>query len=281
MLGQMLRFVGHRLRALSSILLASSVAACAARCPGAKSDASAGGTGSSSAAERTDQPIPRNRDYPWMSRATWWQHHQSLLALDPAVKARARIVFIGDSIVEGWDDASFREHYGEYHGLRFGIGGDMTQQVLFRIEQGELEHLKPRVVVLLIGTNNLANANDTPDEVARGVEAVVRSIRMLMPEATLVLLAILPRDLPGSALRALVSDTNGLLARLGDGEKIRYTDVGSHFLRADGAIPTGFMADALHPTPDGYRVLAKALQPVVTPLMRAGLVEASDGAKQQ
>jgi lysophospholipase L1-like esterase len=216
-------------------------------------------------AEEPDHASPRTRDYSWMSREEWWRRHRALAQIPVAEKSRAELVFLGDSIVEGWDTAAFEKSYGAYHALRFGISGDMTQHLLWRIEHGEQDGAQPRVVVLLIGTNNLGNDNQEPEGVARGVAAVVRAIVAKWPAAELLVLGLLPRDEPHSPLRQRVLATNVLLARIDDGHKVRYVDIGKSFTSREGTIPLDVMADGLHPTPRGYGIFAESLDPWVRP----------------
>jgi lysophospholipase L1-like esterase len=219
-------------------------------------------------AEPTDQPVPRLRDYPWMSLTTWRDRHETLVRIDPAAKAKAAVVFVGDSIIEGWDNQSFEEHFAVHHALRLGIGGDKTQHVLWRITHGELDGMRPKVLVLLIGTNNLGHDQAPPPTVAAGISQVVDTVRARLPTTRLLVLGILPSgELPSAPLRAQIAATNPLVARLDDGAAIRYLDVGRHFLAADGRIPRELMADFLHPTPKGYRILAEAIEPTLREML--------------
>jgi lysophospholipase L1-like esterase len=219
-------------------------------------------------AEATDRPAPRDRDYPWMSREGWWQRHRALLAIEPSIKRDSELAFLGDSIIEGFDNTVWNEFFARYRPLRLGIGGDKTQQVLFRIEQGELDGLGSKLVVLLIGTNNFGLGDATPESVARGIAAVVKAVQSKLPEARLLLLGILPREeKPDSELRKKVRETNLLVQRLGDGDRVTYLDIGAQFLDAEGKIPAELMADFLHPTPKGYRVFSTALAPKLGELL--------------
>ncbi|HMJ52333.1 MAG TPA: GDSL-type esterase/lipase family protein [Polyangiaceae bacterium] len=202
-----------------------------------------------------------------MSDDSWLGRHRALVALDPERKRRSKLVFLGDSIVEGWVDASWDESFGVYDAVRLGIGGDMTQHLLWRVEHGELDQLEPKVLVLLIGTNNLGNASHSSIEVGRGVAALARVLEHKLPRTTLLVLGILPRDEPSAPLRQRVAETNALIARLDNGTNVRYLDVSESFLSADRTIPRRLMADGLHPTPEGYRVFARSLLPVLTQIL--------------
>ncbi|MDQ2647791.1 MAG: GDSL-type esterase/lipase family protein [Myxococcota bacterium] len=213
--------------------------------------------------EAPDVAAPRDREYPWMSVEAWWQRQKALAAIDPGVKQRSELAFLGDSIVEGWDDGVWNEYYARYNPVRLGLGGDKTQQVLYRIEHGELGGLGSKLVVILIGTNNFGLGTSTPELAARGVTAVVRAVQAKLPKAKILLLGILPRDeQPGTPLRNNVAATNLLIARLAS-DRVQYLDIGRQFLDPAGKLPAELMADFLHPTRKGYRVLAEAIAPSI------------------
>jgi lysophospholipase L1-like esterase len=214
-------------------------------------------------------PAPRSKDYPWMSRASWWQRHEQTLRAQG--RAQAELVFLGDSIFEGWDAEVYQERYTPYHALNLGIGGDQTQHVLYRIHHGALSGLRPKVVVLLIGTNNLGLENAAADSVAAGIKGIVDETLTRLPKSKILLLGILPRDQhPDSPARAELARINARIAQLDNGGRVRFLDVGSRFLDPDGTIPARLMEDYLHPTPAGYRVLAEAIAPLLSQMLDPG-----------
>jgi lysophospholipase L1-like esterase len=207
-------------------------------------------------------------DYDWMSIAEWERRRQKLLAIPRAERERAQLVLIGDSITEGWDDAIWNEHFARYGALRLGIGGDTTANVLYRIEQGELEHVDPRAVVLLIGTNDLGNDGATPEQTAAGIRAIVETLGRRWPGAHIVLLAVLPREQqPTAEGRRDVEATNRLLTDLDRQPNVQLVDLSAQLLEADGTISPAIMADFLHPTPLGYQRIATALDPILERLL--------------
>lgn len=205
--------------------------------------------------------------------------HQSFLA-------RARqpmdILFIGDSITEGWNKAPhvWNHYYGMHRPANFGIGGDKTENVVWRIENGELNGAKPKVVVLMLGTNN--SAQNTGEEIAAADKKIVEMIRAKIPSAKVMVLAIFPRDArrdaQGKIADATLADAkvrkeaiataNALLAKLDDGKMVRFLDINHVFLGQDGKIPWTLMPDQLHPTAAGYQLWAEAMQPMLTQLMK-------------
>jgi len=177
-----------------------------------------------------------------------------------AQQGNVDVLFVGDSITAFFVTRAPDVWNGEIAPLgnvaNFGIEGDRTQFVLWRVQNGELDGTNARVVVLMIGTNNLATA--TPENVARGISAIVDVIRTKLPDTVIVLNALLPRSAP---------DVNARIAALADGTHVRWLDAGPGFLDADGTISPALMRDKLHPTPAGYEVWAAALRPVLTELL--------------
>ncbi|MBV9439604.1 MAG: GDSL family lipase [Candidatus Eremiobacteraeota bacterium] len=184
--------------------------------------------------------------------------------------ARARkggidVVFLGDSITDFFDTTGSGVWDLRIAPLGnvadFGITGDRTQYLLWRVRNGELDGSGARVVVLMIGTNNLAPT--TPDAVARGVGAILDAIRAKLPQAIVVLNAILPRGARDDPLRAKLAAVNALIAPLADGRAVRWLDAGPEFVDETGALLPGLMPDGLHPSARGYAVWTEMLRPAL------------------
>lgn len=178
------------------------------------------------------------------------------------------VLFLGDSITAGWGSAkvSWQDHYGKYDPANFGIGGDRTQHVLWRIENGELDGITPKVVVLMIGTNNIGYP---AAEIEKGDEKIVSEIHQKLPDTKLLLLGIFPRGAKTTdGARDKIKEVNTELAKLDDGNKTRYLDIGAKFLDANGDIQPEIMKDFLHPTPAGYQIWADAMQPLLDEMMK-------------
>ena len=224
------------------------------------------------APQATDQPLPRVIPYRWMSLETWRDFHAGDLARAGA--GPVDVLFIGDSITEAWDKSGLRVWEDVFEPMRaanFGIGGDTTQNVLWRITEGRaLEKVRPKVVVLMIGTNNIGLHNDTPAAVARGVAAVVKTLRRQLPDSRILLLDIFPRGAqPGDKLRHAVSETNRLLKDIGAGDgHVRHLRIWDEYLEKDGTLAPAIMPDALHLSEAGYRIWAETMQPVLGAMMR-------------
>jgi lysophospholipase L1-like esterase len=196
--------------------------------------------------------------------------HESFLKRGKAGKIG--VLFLGDSITQGWGRATdvFHDHYGKYDPANFGIGGDRTQHVLWRIDNGELDGISPKVVVLMIGTNNIGQS---ADEILAGDKKIIAEIHQKLPDTKILVLGIFPRGADPTqrnvaSMRAKIKAVNVELAKLDDGGKTRYLDIGDKFLTADGVLTKEIMPDALHPNHAGYEIWAGAMQPLLDEMMK-------------
>lgn len=187
-----------------------------------------------------------------------------------AREGKAQLVFLGDSITAGWGSqkAIWDKAFGSYSPANFGIGGDRTQHVLWRITNGELDGIKPKAVVLMIGTNN--SASDSAAAIVKGVTAIVEVIRSKQPQANILLLAVFPRGEKASPnpARDKLKQVNSALAKLDDGQHIHFLDIGGKFLQPDGSLTKAISPDFLHLSPAGYQIWADAIAPQLTALMK-------------
>lgn len=216
--------------------------------------------------ERPDRASPRRVDQPWMSLAEWRRLHERQLRAPH--RKEASLVVLGDSIVEGWaDSAAFRSRFRALTPLNLGVGGDHTQHLLWRIDQGILDGLAPRAAIVLIGVNNLG-AEFSPDDTRRGIVAVVERVRQKLPETPVLLLSVLPAGAAASdGLRAKIVATNSQLSSIELPANVRLANVGGIFLERDGSIPKALMGDFLHPTALGQERLSAAVRPLVDELL--------------
>ncbi|MDR3634486.1 MAG: platelet-activating factor acetylhydrolase IB subunit [Isosphaeraceae bacterium] len=192
----------------------------------------------------------------------WVKMHESFL--ERAKKGDVDLLFLGDSITQGWGGNGkevWERFYGPRHAANFGIGGDRTQHVLWRLENGEVEGIKPKVAVLMIGTNN-SGAN-SGDEIAEGVEAIVKKLHEKLPETKVLLLAVFPRGEKPNPTREKLAAVNQRIAKLDDGKTVKYLDIGPKFLNEDGTLSKDIMPDFLHLTSKGYRIWADAIEPTL------------------
>ncbi|MEA3207042.1 MAG: hypothetical protein QOE70_99 [Chthoniobacter sp.] len=192
--------------------------------------------------------------------------HEQFVALAKA--GTAKCVFLGDSITAGWgaNQPIWDKTFGSYAPVNFGIGGDRTQHVLWRIENGELDGIKPKALVLMIGTNN--SSSDKPEETARGVRKIVQTILKKTPSTKVLLLAIFPRGEKATPPRETNQKVNKIISRMADNRTVFFLDIGEKFLQPDGSISKEIMPDLLHLTPAGYQIWADAIAPKLAELMK-------------
>lgn len=194
---------------------------------------------------------------------SWWLRHARARWHRPAQPAR--ILVLGDSIVHGWDRAgaaSWAHHLASRGAANLGFAGDRTQHLLWRIEHGELRRRDPDVVVLAIGSNNLVT--DPADHVVAAHVVLLQQVRDALPEAALVVQAILPRGAdPTDPIRARIATANSGLAALAARAGAVWVDPGDCFVDEAGAIPPSRMPDGIHPSAAGYACQAAALEPTL------------------
>ncbi len=199
--------------------------------------------------------------------------YDRFLLLNQRVKesqSQAEVIFVGDSITEGWEYGGktiWAKYYAPRHALNLGIGSDHTQHVLWRLDHGNLDGLHPKVTVVLIGVNNIPDETNTPRMVLEGVTAVVQKLRTKLPETKVLLLGIFPFREDFCAQRAKALQVNQALHKLEDGQSIFFLDIGHLFIQPDGKISKTIMRDFLHPTTEGYRIWAEAMEPTFARLM--------------
>jgi lysophospholipase L1-like esterase len=189
--------------------------------------------------------------------------------LDVARQGDANLLFMGDSITDFWrnPDGNYAgkpvldKYFGQWKVANFGIAGDTTQGVLYRLQDGEGKGFSPKAIMLMIGTNN--TGRNTAPEIAEGIGAVVLALQRDFPNAKILLLGVFPRGRATDPVRTTIAEINRTIAKLHDGNRVRYLDIGQGFLDADGNIPMDVMSDGLHPTSKGYEIWAKA---VIEPL---------------
>jgi lysophospholipase L1-like esterase len=217
-----------------------------------------------------DQPVPR-------TDANSKLAHQQMV--ENLKKGRIDVYFVGDSITRRWRAtdyprflANWNENFLGWNAANFGWGGDTTQHILWRLQNGELEGVQPRVIVLLAGTNNLGNAPASDVKVAeitKGIKALVDTLRQKVPSATIIVMGILPRN-DGSRPAAnmpFINKINENIAQFADGKAIHHLNINSKLADKDGKLLDGMTMDGLHLSRDGYQVWADALKPLLTEIL--------------
>jgi N-acetylglucosamine-6-sulfatase len=199
----------------------------------------------------------------------WWkERHSNTVKL--AREGGHDLVFIGDSITQGWEERGkpvWDEFYGNRKALNLGFSADRTEHVLWRLLNGELDKVDPKAFVLMIGTNNTGQRSDDPAKTASGVRCILDLLRDRRPDAKIVLLSVFPRQAAADGeLRKMNDDLNQQIAGFADGETIIHLDVNASFLEKDGRLTKEIMPDFLHPGIEGYRRWAEALEPTLIKL---------------
>lgn len=189
--------------------------------------------------------------------------------MDIASHGDINLVFLGDSITDFWRTKGLKvwgETWGPMKAADFAISGELVQQTLWRVENGELDGYKAKLVVVMIGTNNLRRWSDR--EIADGIKVLCAAIQKHQSDAKLLLLGIFPRgEKADDPARQRIKNINAEIAKLDDGKKLFYLDIGAKFLAEDGTLTKEIMPDFLHPSAKGYQIWADAMLPKVKELM--------------
>jgi beta-glucosidase len=222
--------------------------------------------------------VARGQDKPvvnaWTPQEKDRNRHEGFLKDKEAAlkKGPVQLVFIGDSITDGWRGGPqkkvFDERWGKLNPYNIGISGDETQHVLWRIEHGELDGLtpNPKLAVMMIGTNNIGNRNKmSAADTAKGIKTLVKAINEKLPGTKILLLGVFPRGAKADdKFRPMIKEINTEIAKIDDGGKaVKFLDISDKFLDADGNLPKDVMPDALHPNLKGYEIWADAIGPAV------------------
>jgi lysophospholipase L1-like esterase len=190
--------------------------------------------------------------------------------LEIAKKGGVDFLLMGDSITDGWRGGGkkvYSASFDEFKPANFGIGGDRTQHVLWRLQNGELDGITPKLCMLMIGTNN---GGDSAEDVAAGITAIVKEIQKKSPTTKVLLLGIFPRGDKPNAGREKNDKVNTIVAKLDDaGKTVKYLDIGAKFMNEDKTISKEIMPDFLHLTEKGYQIWADAVLPTVKEMLAA------------
>jgi beta-glucosidase len=199
-------------------------------------------------------------------REGWLERHRRYCAR--AAAGNLDLVFLGDSLTQRWEGAPdvWQCYYGKRNAAQMGIDNDGTQQVLWRVDHGTLDGCSPKLIVLLIGINNIGNDNATPEDVHDGIAAILGRIRAKLPKTAVLVMGLLPYDRPGVDYHAQIAGTNRLLPTLGGRDNVHFLDIGARLL-VNGKVSPVMQPDGAHLSPRGYAIYAEAIEPTVRLLM--------------
>lgn len=211
----------------------------------------------------------------WWAIDWWLPRHQQKLADAKTIKEKGGkidLLFIGDSITQGWEKEGvpvWEKHYARRNAFAIGFGGDRTENVLWRLQHGAVENMSPKLVVMMIGTNNTGHRHENPATTAAGIKNLLNELQQRLPQSKILLLAVFPRDeKPDGQLRQINNGVNMIIKDYADNKKIFFADINSAFLTKEGVLPETIMPDLLHPNEKGYELWAKALEPHLQKLLK-------------
>lgn len=212
---------------------------------------------------------PVHADNPAVSAAprnTWMDQHNRLLATVQNTPD-ATLVFVGDSITQNWNSRGqdvWAERYAALPAINLGVSGDKTENILWRLQNGELDGLNPDLVVVMAGTNNIHR--DSAGQIAEGVEAIVDEILVRCPKSHILLIGIFPRGAgPQAPERSKIREVNAIIAERDAEPRVTFLDIGDQLMREDGTLDRELFPDALHPLAPGYVIWADAISPYLAP----------------
>ncbi len=218
-------------------------------------------------------PVPRPEQW-WLTR------HKQKLDEKQQRNNDIDLLFLGDSITHSWEDTGFdvwQQFYAHRKPFNLGYAGDRTEHLIWRIQNGEVNGLSPKVIVMLIGTNNAGHRVEPAEETAAGVKLAIDELRVRLPNSKILLLAIFPRSKsPTAPMRARVNTINQQLETIADNQDIFWLDIGDSFLTQQGKLLDSVMPDYLHLNSENYKVWAKAMEPNIESLFAKAMSNFSD-----
>jgi beta-glucosidase len=201
----------------------------------------------------------------------WWMPRHEAKLLEKSQMEKVDLVFLGDSITHAWEDKGqqvWLQHYAKRNALNLGFSGDRTENVLWRLQNGEVLGIDPKLLVLMIGTNNTGHRQDHPEETALGIKHILELLKSQLPNTKVLLLAIFPRGATNDdPLRKINDEINAIIKDFDDGKDVHYLNINHLFVDENGNLSQSVMQDLLHPNQEQYTVWADAMEPEIKRLM--------------
>ena len=201
----------------------------------------------------------------------WWgpRHEQKLADLKKL--KQVDLLMVGDSITHGWEGRGkkvWEQYYAKRNAFNIGFSGDRTEQVIWRLQNGAVEGISPKLAVIMIGTNNTGHRMDKPNEIALGVKHIINELQSRLPETKILLLAIFPRGAKADhKMRVNNESANAIMKTYADDKRVFWLNINDEFLTEDGVLTKQVMPDLLHPHEAGYKTWAQAMESTIKKLM--------------
>lgn len=202
---------------------------------------------------------------------SWWKPRHEAKIAERKANPKVELLMVGDSITHGWEGAgraAWDKFYASRKPLNIGFSGDRTENVIWRIQNGAIDDIQPKLAVIMIGTNNTGHRQDPAEQTAAGIQRIISEIHLRTPNTKVLLLGIFPRgETADDPLRKLNLEINSIVKNLADDQKVWYLDISDRFLDAEGKLPKDIMPDLLHPNEKGYEIWADAMEPDIKRLL--------------
>lgn len=210
--------------------------------------------------------VPKDRN----SEAWWKQRHENCVATSK--KGGVDLAFFGDSITQGWEGAGrdfWKQTFEPLKAANYGFSGDRTEHMLWRLNNGEIDGITPKVVVLMLGTNNVGHKSSSPAQTAEGMKLILAKFQEKLPQTKILLLAVFPRDeKPDGAMRVAVNEINAAYKTMGDDKRVFFLDISDKLKQPDGTLTKEITPDFLHLSPKGYQIWTDAIKEKIAELMK-------------
>jgi arylsulfatase A-like enzyme/lysophospholipase L1-like esterase len=208
----------------------------------------------------TESTYPQQR---WEQK--WWKQRWDTQNKDANKAKDAKVVFLGDSITQGWENAgkeAWEKHFAPLGALNWGYSGDRTEHLIWRLQNGDVQRVNPKAAVILIGTNNTGHSQRPAADTVSGIRRTLDDLAWKWPDTQIVLMSISPRSATASdPLRKLNDEINAQLRTLADGKRVHLLDINAKFMDAEGKLNKELLPDLLHLSPAAYDIWAEALAP--------------------